>query len=161
MHPQCPYRSKPCLRARPLSPLLRSLAGVTALVWIAAQVLCFVHCNFGGGHGDDLQPSCHGIASPPAHHDDGDSSGSSHNHSSGDVSCVTLKTALVNGSSLALTAPQLPVLYTLAPFALAFDATATEWAAPFTRQAGRDDWVFTPEVCLGPAFRSHAPPFLS
>jgi hypothetical protein len=26
------------------------------------------------------------------------------------------------------------------------------------RQTKRREWVFTPEVCLGPAFRSHAPP---
>ena len=33
-------------------------------------------------------------------------------------------------------------------------------AASF-RQAKPRDWVFTPEVSLGPAFRSHAPPFIS
>ena len=40
--------------------------------------------------------------------------------------------------------------------AYAFDAGRCEPVRP-TRP---HDWVFTPEVCLGPAFRSHAPPVL-
>jgi hypothetical protein len=48
----------------------------------------------------------------------------------------------------------------LAPLSLALDATEGQPEAAFFRQSGTHDWVFTPEVCLGPAFRSLAPPFL-
>jgi hypothetical protein len=33
--------------------------------------------------------------------------------------------------------------------------------APASRQPPDRKWVFTPEVCLGPAFRCHAPPVSS
>ena len=150
-------------RQTKLSPLLRSLAAVTALAWVAALVLCTIHCSFGGGHCDDKQASCHGSTPAKVHHDDGDSDSSrpTHEDSATTASCLTLKTVLVNSGSLALVQPLFPVLYTLAPFALELDATATQPAAPLTRHAWRDDWVFTPEVSLGPAFRSHAPPSLS
>ncbi|MEO8427329.1 MAG: hypothetical protein ABI651_09485 [Verrucomicrobiota bacterium] len=140
-----------------LSPLFRSLAAVTALAWVAALVLCTIYCSFGGGHCDDKQASCHASTAAKEHHD-GDSSEPTHHDSSTTASCLTLNTVLLNGGSPALVQPHLPVLYTLAPFALALDATATEPTASFSRQAKLRDWVFTPEVCLGPAFRSLAPP---
>ena len=43
---------------------------------------------------------------------------------------------------------------------LDLDATATQPQAAFDRQAHSREWTFTPEVCLGPAFRSLAPPFV-
>ncbi len=148
-------------RQTKLSPLLRSFAAAGLLVWLTAQVLCTAHCSFGVCHGKAENASCHDSAQPQPHHDEGDSPTPAHDDSSTSASCLTLKTALVNGASLALVRPDLPVLYTLAPFALALDVTATEPAASFYRQAQPRDWVFTPEVSLGPAHRSHAPPFLS
>ena len=59
-----------------------------------------------------------------------------------------------------LVAPQLHTLYLLPSMALALNATEVQPKAPFSRQAWTRDWVFTPEVCLGPAFRSLAPPFI-
>ena len=53
--------------------------------------------------------------------------------------------------------PDLVPLYTLPAFVLTLDDAGT--ASHLTsRQAKARDWVFTPEVCLGPAFRSLAPP---
>ena len=75
------------------------------------------------------------------------------------TSCSTLKTMLAGGEAPTLVAPQLQTLYLLAPMALALDATEVQPKALFSRQARTCDWVFTPEVCLGPAFRSLAPPF--
>ena len=142
-------------------PLLRSFATGALLVWVAAQVLCFAHCNFGVGHGDFEEASCHGSAPAPAHHDDGDSSSPDHHESSASATCSTLKSALVGGSATALVQPDFQLLYPLPPIALALVATAAEPTTSFTRQARTRDWVFTPEVCLGPAFRSLAPPFRS
>jgi hypothetical protein len=71
-----------------------------------------------------------------------------------------LKSALVGSGSVAVIQPDFCLLYTLAPFAVSFDATAAEPAAAFFRQAKSRDRVFTPELCLGPAHRSNAPPCL-
>ena len=56
--------------------------------------------------------------------------------------------------------PQFHTPYLLAPISLALDATETQPKAAFFGQSRTRDWTFTPEVCLGPAFRSLAPPFL-
>ena len=149
------------MRSRPttLSPLLRSLAALALMVFAAAQALCFVHCNFGGGHGDKAQPSCHGSPQTTASHDDHD--GPTPSTPAATTTCSTLKTMLAGADAPPLVAPQLHTLYLLAPVALALDATETQPDASFSRQAWRGGWVFTPLVCLGPAFRSLAPPFLS
>lgn len=147
------------LRQTTLSPLLRSLAALALMVFVVAQAMCFVHCNFGGGHGDKAQPSCHGSPQATASHDGHDDSTPS--APSPTATCSTLKTMLAGGDAPTLVAPQLHTLYLLAPVALAVDATETQPDASFSRQAGTRDWVFTPLVCLGPAFHSLAPPFLS
>ena len=148
------------LRQTTFSPLLRSFAAEALLVWVAAQVFCFAHCNFGVGHGSSEQPSCHASAPSQTHHEDGDSSGPAHHDASGSAACATLKSALVGSGSAALVQPDFRLLYTLAPVVLTFDMNVTEPTADFFRQAKAHDWVFTPEVCLGPAHRSHAPPYL-
>ena len=67
---------------------------------------------------------------------------------------------LAGGDAPALTAFQAHTLYLLSPVVLALDATEVQPKASFSRQVRTRDWVFTPEVCLGPAFRSLAPPSL-
>lgn len=147
-------------RQTTFSPLLRSFAAGALLVWVAAQVFCFAHCNFGVGHGGSEEASCHGSVPTQAHHDDGDSSGPAHHDESSSAACSTLKSALVGSGSAALVQPDFHLLYTLAPVALMLDMTAAEPTSPSSRQAKARDWVFTPEVSLGPAFRSLAPPSL-
>ena len=146
-------------RQTSFSPLLRSFAAGALFVWLTAQVLCFAHCNFGVGHGSSEQPSCHASAPSQGHHDDGDSSSPAHHESSDSAACSTLKSALVGSGATALVQPDFHLLYTLAPLTL--HATVMEPTASFFRQAKVRDRVFTPEVCLGPAFRSLAPPALS
>jgi hypothetical protein len=56
-----------------------------------------------------------------------------------------------------------------ADFGLAFTLSIRPFQTPadadteiqVSRQVKPHEWVFTPEVCLGPAFRSHAPPIPS
>ena len=148
-------------RQTTFSPLLRTFAAGALLVWVAAQVLCIAHCNFGVCHGDSEEASCHGSPPTPAHHDDGDAPSPAHHESSASAACSTLKSALMGSSATALVRPDFHLLYTLAPIALALDATAVEPTASLIRQAKTRGRVFKPEVCLGPAFRSLAPPFLS
>lgn len=145
------------LRQTTLSPLLRSLAAFALVVFVAAQGMCFVHCNFGGGHGDgDAQPSCHGSAQAKLHHNGHDAPDPAPT-----ASCSTLKTMLAGGEAPTLVAPQLHTLYLLAPMTLSLDAIEAQPKATISRQVRTRDWVFTPKVCLGPAFRSLAPPSLA
>ena len=146
------------LRQTILSPLLRSVGALALVVYIAAQTLCFMHCNFGGGHGDSAPPSCHGTAK--ACHDGGGCP-SPPNRSRTTTTCFTLMNTLTTGDAPIVIVPEFFVLYVLTPSALALDATTTAQEASFSRQANHRDWVLTPEVSLGPALRSLAPPFLS
>jgi len=73
-----------------------------------------------------------------------------------------VKSALLGGSSAKLNPPTPAVLYTLPLIALALDSQFDQPTASLFRHARPHDWVFTPEVSLGSACRSHAPPsFLS
>ncbi len=141
------------------SPLLRTCAVGALLLWVAAQVLCFAHCNFGVPMTVTKNtPAAHALAPKPV----------SENHSccpkpsntSGGSVCTTLKSALVEKDSSGTTQPNLAPLYTLALFSVFLETTATAPSASVFRRAEKHDWVFTPEVFLGPAFRSLAPPSL-
>jgi len=144
------------------SPLFRTSAAVTLLVWLAAYAFCTGHCTLGIGHGDGELVSCHSTTLSASDHDDSDdpSSPTHHDDSSTTTSCLTLKNAVLGSASPPLVQPEFSLLYTLTPAVLAVETTSIEATAGFTRQSWRRDWVFTPEVCLGPAHRSHAPPFL-
>ena len=94
------------------------------------------------------------------HHGDEHTPEPHHPERSADASCDTLNSALTGHATALLVAPEFTLLYTLAPTVLALDATALEPAASFSRQADRRDTLHTPEVFLGAAFRSLAPPVL-
>ena len=143
-----------------LKPLLRSLAVLTLAVFVVAQWLCFVHCHSGDSHGDRGAEilSCHSTAATHSHHDE-DKSSSPKPLPMG--SCATLQTLLASNGALTSAVPEFVPLYTLTSFALALGATEIESTASISRHAGTLDWIFTPEVSLGPAYRSHAPPLLS
>src|SRR5438445_11298110 len=143
-----------------LNPILRWFAAVTPLTWIGAQALCQAHCLFGACHDEQDDTSCNAVASEVPQPGDDDHGAQPYDHDA-DASCLTLKSALTSNGTAPLITPQFSLLYTLAPLALTLDATTVEPVAPLSRQARLRDWVFTPEVCLGPAFRSHAPPFSS
>ncbi len=73
---------------------------------------------------------------------------------------MTLKSALVDHAATEVIAPNQPVLYALTPFFDALQSEATEASQVFSRQMQSHDWMPTPEVRLGPALRSLAPPFV-
>jgi hypothetical protein len=141
-----------------LRPLFRWFAAATLLVWIGAQALCQTHCCIGTCHDEPGEANCHAQNTPDSHHDD---ENTPDHHDSADASCATLKSALSSSASSPLIIPEFSLLYTFAPTTLVLEAAAIESAGSFSHQINRRDWVFTPEVCLGPAFRSLAPPFSS
>lgn len=137
--------------------LVRSLAAGTLAFWFTAQILCVVHCNFGGGHGSAssaAQPSCH--AANTSQHDSDDSSAPGKAGSSS--VCLTLKTALVSADAPAIVPPA-HLLSVFASIAVALDSLAEPANDANTRQPKRPERVNTLEVCLGLAYRSLAPPF--
>ena len=135
-----------------ISPSLRTLAAGTLLVWLAALACCADLCAQG-----ETSPHCNGVAADSHHHHDGDSEKSGHRQPCGS-SCLTLKNALLASHTWLAFHPASQPIYTLPGFALTLDTTlSSRW---IFRQAKTPDWVLTPEVCLGPAFHSLAPPVL-
>jgi hypothetical protein len=74
---------------------------------------------------------------------------------------VVLKIALHSAPTHELALPDFHVLYVLPVGVAALNAGLDQPTASVFRQDRLGDWVFTPEVSLGPACRSHAPPFFS
>lgn len=146
------------LRQKTLSPVLRYFARAALVAFVVAQTLCFVHCNFGGGHGDSAPPSCHSSALPQACHDEDGAPPES--APSKATSCSTLQNLFL-GDSPTVPVPEFYPLHTPVSFALELNLTAKEPGTSIYRQGTHGDWVLTPEVSLGPAFRSLAPPFVA
>ena len=141
-------------------PLLRWLAVLTLLVWTGAHVVCRAHCLTSECQDERNAASVGETTASDSHHGDEHNSQPHHPDRSADASCDTLNSALTGHATALLVAPEFSLLYTLAPTALTLDATALEPAASFSRQADRRDTLHTPEVFLGAAFHSLAPPVL-
>lgn len=139
-----------------LRPLLRWCGVVTLLAWLGAQTLCQADCLFGACHDEADETGFHVTAASHSHQ--GDEPASNHKEHGDDASCATLKSALCGNTTPSLLAPEYSLLYTLAPTAFTLDATTIKLAASFSRQTDRRNLTFTPEVCLGSALHSLAPP---
>ncbi|HTV42733.1 MAG TPA: hypothetical protein VMF08_19370 [Candidatus Sulfotelmatobacter sp.] len=131
---------------------LRIIAGGTLLIWLSALALCQLHCCGDNDHADAKNFAAQ-TGTPDSHN------GSRDHHD--DSACHTLKSALPFNSPIALVKPI---------FGLAFNliflspVTSVEISASknfISRQPPDSISVFTPEVSLGPAFRSLAPPSLA
>jgi hypothetical protein len=154
------------LRETTGSPWLRLWAALALLVFAGAQTLCFLHCHYRGerlpanGTGNlhcKASPSCHGAAAPAA----GPGERSDAPFSMPAATCSTLKTMLAGEEPWSVAAPEFDALYELSPMALAMETMPAPVNSRFLRPARSSDWVFTPEVSLGPAFRGLAPPFFA
>lgn len=83
----------------------------------------------------------------PGHHDDRDSS-----------CCSSLKATALTAKAASVGKP---ALFPISFFCALLQAYQPGERSPGELPGGQTEnqkWVFTPEVCLGPAFRSHAPP---
>ena len=143
-------------RRTSLSPLLASLAAATLLVWLAALVFCSADCFFGDSH---CQPSHHEEQAVASHHEHDQTPDSDKHNERHDSACDSLKTLVPTAHSNVLPKPDFCFCvlgFVSPPQGLAVAQIET----PISRQPPDRDWLFTPEVYLGPAFRSHAPPVL-
>lgn len=139
---------------------LRLLAAASFMVFVCAQALCFRHCHWGGRDAADAGeavPSCHAAAAAASAADDESDSGRSDTGRPTTV-CVTFKTMLVDSGATGWVAPEFSDLYLLGEVVPALDALILPAVDCLFRQARAPDRVWTPVVCLGPGFRSLAPP---
>lgn len=143
------------LRRFQFARLLRVVAALMLVVFFAAETLCFFHCKFEAGNGARPTPACHVAAGESCH---ANGAASTAGEPAGAAPCPALKNMVAGSAPLSIGHPELAVLYVQAPFApLVFSRSDMLMFRP----AKPSDWVFTPEVYLGPAFRSLAPPSMA
>ena len=141
-------------RRTSLNPLLRLLAAATLLCWLGALALCSTECFEGD---TDHHAGQKEIASS---HSDDHPTPDSENHSGHDDSvCGSLKTLVPTAHNNVLPKPDFGFCF-LRFVSLPQALTVAENETLVSRQQPDREFVFTPEVCLGPAFRSLAPPVL-
>ena len=141
---------------------LRICAVFSLFAWLAVSSHCATEFLFGHSH----DGAGHEHADADHHEHDADASShatSGHSHDSGDDEkdhscCSTLQTITPSASSFVFLKPDFGKLFSLqiALLTQALYLADPEVSPP--RQAKYREWLFTPEVYLGPAFRAHAPP---
>jgi hypothetical protein len=156
---------------------IRMAAAVCALLWLFAVSACdlehlvsFGHLESSEGHGHDSsavshkQPSDSRQSSPTEDdlfhsHDSEDHSHDSHGHGDkGDSCCAKLKASSANARSVFVPKPVFFPMPFLADNRKTGKARIECPLRSKFRQIKQPDFLFTPEVCLGPAIRSLAPP---
>jgi len=141
---------------------LRISAAFCILVWLAAVSYCSLEVFIGHAEaGEHHHEKTTTHAAAQSHNESGDSHDSDKNKHDEESCCDSLQAPPQHGSSLVLFKPDLGKLPSFSFLWLAEALTLDAPETPPPRQAQHREWVFTPEVCLGPAFRSHAPPVLS
>ena len=134
-----------------LSPLLRSLAAVMLLVWVAAVTACTTKCLCADSDSE------HMAQAPMA---DSHSHGSDKDCDHEDSFCTSLHSLTPVSTAAVLDKPDFGVAFTLDFLSTAQLVTVAQTETSISRQPRIREWVFTPEVYLGAASRSLAPPVL-
>lgn len=140
---------KPCQKQ--MRPFLRVLAAGWLFVWLAALGACSTEALCDYPHdGSDEGGVQHG-----EHHDD-----SSHHACSDNPFCQSLKSAGLSQPLANLVKPDFHQLHFLPPKRCELSLQLLPKPAIFRHPSDRV-LPFTPELCLGPAYRSLAPPVIS
>jgi len=135
-----------------LSPFLRFVAAGMLLVWVAAVTACSTECLGEDSHSDSAQM---GQTANNQSHD------SNKPDSHDDSLCVSLHSTCPTTPSLSFAKPDFGLAFTLDFISTAQLVTLAQSEASVSRQPTDDELVFTPEVSLGAAFYSLAPPVLA
>jgi hypothetical protein len=128
------------------------MATAWLFVWITAHAMCVGHCTGLGSVKNGGHDCC-------AASNSGSSKTSESRTKSlcGELKLATLETKSTLGEPVAVV-PPLPLPFFLSLLA---ESSVSSCTAAFLRSAPRPDFVFRPEVCLGAALRSLAPPSLA
>lgn len=140
---------------------MRKTALLVLVVWTTALAACTAHCFLGTSHLGIVadRQNCHAPHQPPSpcH---GGPPGNAGGESDSGALCSTLKQMLVSQEVPAAPLPVLATLYFLTiPDIGGFDDPLSHIVLP--RRGSPAEFVVTPEVYLGPALHSLAPPVLS
>jgi len=132
--------------------MLRSLAMATLACWLGALVLCVTECSDADSDHQVAQKEMAVSTSANGSMPDSD------NHSGHDDSvCTSLKTLVPAASNVVLLKPDFG--FCTLPFAAPLQTvTVAQIDASVSRQPPDSELLFTPEVSLGAAFHSLAPP---
>jgi len=139
------------LRAPKLNPVVRLAAAGMLLVWVAAVTACTT-----GWLEDDSH-------SAPAQMTQADGKcGAPQNTGKQDCHdnpfCLSLHSLCQQSTGTALVKPDFGLAFTLIFIPAAQLSVPAQLETAISRQSPDCNRVFTPEVCLGPAFHSLAPP---
>ena len=136
-------------RSYTLKPVLRLCAAVSLVFWLAAFALCSTECL------EHTDSNSDHVAQAAANHGQHDSD-KTDNHD--DSFCISLHSFAPSSDQHVLVKPNFGLNFAHHFITAAQIIPVTEPEATTLRQPPDREWRFTPEVCLGPAFRSHAPP---
>ena len=134
---------------------VRMVAYALAVCWCSALFLCVAHCTLGIGQcgaGESKGGSCHGAG---AHSDNG--SNPRHEEAQTSLFCNAFEQGKINVHTIHLGISSPLVLYTVCEATALAEQLRADVAAVL-RQQQRAPRVCTPEVYLGPALHSLAPP---
>jgi hypothetical protein len=169
-----------------VSALLRILAGTCALLWLVGIGVCGMErvCNC-ASHEEDCAPHAspvheHAAVLPPEH---GHSDHAAHHHGAEvhqhatashhreaappescagkhhcNCGCSTIQALITTMTPVVIAKPLSQPVLNISPLCAAREHMVAAPSSATLRRAKPRDWVFTPEVCLGPAFHSLAPP---
>ena len=149
-----------------LSPALRVCAALWLLVWLAASASCSAESLFGlaesgAGHHSHRAAHHHDDVAP-SHEDSGHTHDSDQGGDHQESCCTSLQTVAQFVNAPVLTKPDFGQSASLDFLWLARALTFVQpEAAPSPRRALERDWVFTHELCPGPAHLGLAPPVLA
>jgi len=137
------------------------IAAVTCIfAWLFASTACSVEAVGAASPDSGARKESHYHPTEAMHShaaaDDPHESGRDHKQD-GDSCCSSLKSLRQNGPSISVPNPSFGIAWLRAELPAEELTLATRLTAVW-RQTIPRDWVFTPEVSLGPAFRSLAPP---
>ena len=137
-----------------LKPMLRIWAALSLLVWLAATGFCLTECAGEDSHSESAQMEQAAQSGSQSHDSD--------KHDSHDDSlCVSLHSVCPVSPNSILVKPDFSLAFTLNFLSTAHLETVAQAETFIFRQPPDRQFVFTPEVCLGAAFRSLAPPVLA
>ena len=139
----------------------RGVAAIVLVVWLGALVLCAGDQWFGNcdAHESDEHHAMDTVASSHGHDEGSDHAPHKDAHENG--FCGSLKSTYFAPDQVLVLKAQFVLTAVLCPSFICPEPSVEPSGSLSIRQAKRAFWVLTPEVCLGPAFRSLAPPSFS
>lgn len=138
---------------REVSTWMRLVAGLVLMAFVSASALCFAHCNTGFTWGKK-HASCHG-------HAKGSSRDPGQNGSRSSMACILFKAVALGSGAANISSPDLHLIAFIHSALPVLPVDPPLENPSGTRHGKAPEFIFTPEVYLGPALRSLAPPSLA